>query len=151
MMTPLVVQPTGRRPSRCFGAFAKKSAGVILGHGLKGGRWGQGSQKPWRLEFLLTILPPGTGMEKATKGCRGSRRNPGGKAKLLCAERSGSSEWSCTRDWMGLLVWTPRAAPPWIFQDQRALEDSRVSVQSAHTLRSFWELTGGHQVFLPCV
>ena len=92
-----------------------------------------------------------TGMEKATKGCRGSRRNPGGKAEFLCAERSGSSEWSCTRNWMGPLVWTPRVAPPWIFQDQRALEDSRVSVQSAHTLRSFWDLTGGHQVFLPCV
>lgn len=90
-----------------FWSLGKKSAGVILGRGPKGGMWGQGSQKPCRLEFLLTILPPGTGMEKAKKGCKGSRRKPGGKAQLLCAERLGSSEWSCMCTWTGILIWTP--------------------------------------------
>ena len=105
-MSPLIVGPTGRRTSGCFGALAKNQQESSLAVDRRAGGGGQGSRKPWRLEFLLTVLPPGIGMEKAKKGCKGSRRKPGGKAKLLCAERSGSSEWSCTRTWTGILIWT---------------------------------------------
>ena len=120
-MTPLVVQPTGRRPSRCFGAFAKKSAGVILGRGLKGGRWGQGSQKPWRLEFLLTILPPEQEWKKLRRAAEGPEETPGGKLNFCvqsvqevqngAARATGWGPWFGPHEW--LLHGSFRTKGPW--------------------------------------
>lgn len=112
-------------------------------------RGAEGARSPRDLEFLKTILRPGTGTEKSERGCGGAKKRASGKPNI-CVQKMPflrNSQGKLHLHLDGELDLDPYKHAHLCFRLECSGRQWSFPFYPAHTSPSFQQLSGRHGIF----